>query len=339
MDLQADAVPQPMDELVAVSGSGDDIAGEIIDLFPDHSTANTRQYGVLRVQHDIVNRLERESGIAEADRARQVGGVPLPERAHIDDNRLSREDLPRASRVMRSRGVRTGGDDRPESRSGRSEPAHGVLDASLQLDFGHPLIEFGDPFEQRRVGKRSGLRQDFDLISVLDDAQSGNGRLQRGQCPRTIRPRFDLREVADRQRFFLESCFADSSGREHIGNVDCPGITLTDDFPARSLFARPIDVVLARNEHCAIDRDHEDARGFVRRMILGRVPGEITSRIRVRNDERVNVALGENAPGAIQPGVSHSVDPLPRNVVAGTRGRTRTRVRRVRRFARKRWAR
>src|SRR3954470_2519920 len=83
VDLQADAVPEPVAELLAVAGLVDDPARDRVGLHPRHAGANLRERRLLRLAADVVDPPQLLRKRTRGERARAVGAVAVELRAEV----------------------------------------------------------------------------------------------------------------------------------------------------------------------------------------------------------------------------------------------------------------
>ena len=117
MLFDADAVPDPVDEVLAVSGSGDDPTTDRVDLLARLARSDGVSRRRLGVLEDVVELDEARPGRARHDRPRRVGAVAdvavkAKRPAEVADDRLSGADDPWTGFVMRARRIRAGCHDR-----------------------------------------------------------------------------------------------------------------------------------------------------------------------------------------------------------------------------------
>src|SRR5579872_329538 len=94
VNLQADAMPRAVREVLLVALSRDHVAGEGIRLLAGQPWSQPRLAGFLRPQHQIVESARLLARFAEADGARHIGAVASVARAHVERNRLAKLDGP-----------------------------------------------------------------------------------------------------------------------------------------------------------------------------------------------------------------------------------------------------
>src|SRR4029078_10004165 len=112
------AVAEPVPELVAVAGLGDELAGDRVDGLALGPGPHRVQGGALRAQDQVVDGARLVLDRAGGHRARAIRAVALVTRAPVDHDERTRGDLDVARLGVRERAVRAGGDDGGERRFG-----------------------------------------------------------------------------------------------------------------------------------------------------------------------------------------------------------------------------
>src|SRR5215208_6618098 len=110
VDLQADAVPEPVPELLSVAGLVDDPARDRVGLDSRHPGADLRDARLLRLAADVVDAAQLLRQRAGGERARLVGAVAVDLRAEVGDDEPPRLDHVLARVGVRERAVRARGD-------------------------------------------------------------------------------------------------------------------------------------------------------------------------------------------------------------------------------------
>ncbi len=111
MAVEADAVPHPVDEVLAVSGVVDDRPRCSIDVLGRDAGTRRLDPGLLRSLHDRVDAAVLVVRLANVERPRRVRAVPADLAAEVDHDRIALSDHAPARLVMRRRRVRPRGDD------------------------------------------------------------------------------------------------------------------------------------------------------------------------------------------------------------------------------------
>src|SRR5919109_2573549 len=117
-----------MAEVLAVAGLGDDVVGEHVGFFAAHAGADELFGGALSGEYDVVDFVEFRIGLADGDRAGEVGAVAVYDDAHIDDDGVSVLNRVVARLGVGHGAVGAGGYDRWERK------AFGAEAAGLRLD-------------------------------------------------------------------------------------------------------------------------------------------------------------------------------------------------------------
>src|SRR5262249_5798552 len=194
VDGEADAVPEPVPELVAVARVDDDRAGDRVRLVAGHAGPDALARRDLRLEADVVRATEllREV-LARRDGTRAVGAVAVDARAEIgDDQRVLADD--RLARLgVRPRAVRSRCDRGLERQLVHAMCVHQLAQAPGELALAPPDPRLGRERLERALRGARGATGRLDLGGVLDRAE----RLHRSrgrhelEAPRT--ERLDLR--------------------------------------------------------------------------------------------------------------------------------------------------
>ena len=109
VDVEADAVAEPVGEGIAVPGARDHVSGRGVDVRAGHAFAHGVDARLLGLAHGVVDLPELGGGLAEGDRARHVGVVAAEQRAEVqlDDVALLEGAVVRARGEARPRSRRT----------------------------------------------------------------------------------------------------------------------------------------------------------------------------------------------------------------------------------------
>jgi len=188
VDLEADAVAQPMAEVLAVAGIRDHRAGLRIDGDTAESGGERVQPRDLRRQHQLVDLARLGGRLADGEGPRAVRAVAVADRADVNRHERARDDRRIARLRVRQRGERTAGDDRIEARA--AGPAHAHLVLELDRDIALPApgeAPFEQPFVDP-VNERRGRRDPLDLLGLLDRAEAFDQAAARDQfaCGRCV---------------------------------------------------------------------------------------------------------------------------------------------------------
>src|SRR3954469_6851484 len=111
VDLDADPVAEPVAEALAVTGGGDPLTGDAVDVLGLDAGRNGLERGFLRLVHGLVDGAGGLAGIAGGKGAGAIGAVAVQLRAHVEDDQLGAADLALARLGVRKGPVGAGGDD------------------------------------------------------------------------------------------------------------------------------------------------------------------------------------------------------------------------------------
>lgn len=163
--FEADAVAETVGEGAAVSGVGDDVAGDAVDFVIGDSRRDGIDGRLPGGVYDVVDLNHFGSGPSKADGAGHVGGVALMNDAEVDDEKVAGSGDGLIRKVVDLPAIRAGGDDGDEGIAvdffanrhlGENEP----LDSPL----GHARLDFGE----------NGIEDDFiDALGFLHDGDLG----------------------------------------------------------------------------------------------------------------------------------------------------------------------
>src|SRR5258708_37745255 len=110
--VEPDAVTEPVDEELAVSGVADHGPRRGVDLLRGDALAGRGIAGLLRAPHDVVHARDFVARPADVDRARDVRAVPGTGTAEVEGHRIVRADTPLRGVGVGRRAVLTRRDDR-----------------------------------------------------------------------------------------------------------------------------------------------------------------------------------------------------------------------------------
>jgi len=171
VDLEPDAVAQPVTELLTVPGRCDLVARDGVHHLALRARKHRRQRLLLRGQHQLVHRRGVVRERSRGERARAVRAVAVHDAAHVHDHERVGRDLAVAGRRVRQRAVGRGRDDRRERRIGRAPRAHLALDIHGDLALGPPDQAARRDVLVHLVRERRRVAHGAQLALVLDRAQ------------------------------------------------------------------------------------------------------------------------------------------------------------------------
>ena len=171
VDLQAEAVAQAVEELVAVARGGERVAGERVRLLAVDAGMDARLADFERCQHGVVDRARVVARLAEADGACHVGAVAGDAGAHVDDDRLAEGEHAVGGRGVRQRAVGSAGDMWIEGHALGAALAHVAVDLAGDLALGHAGLEVAAEVGEGLVGDGDGALDGGDLVGVFHGAQ------------------------------------------------------------------------------------------------------------------------------------------------------------------------
>src|SRR5438445_482221 len=105
--LEAEAVPDAMEEALSVAGRVDDAARGCIDLTGRDPRRHRGDGGVVSLQDDVVDLALPVAGLADHAHPRRVGLVTLECGAEVEQHEIARRQLPVRRSEVRKRGVGT----------------------------------------------------------------------------------------------------------------------------------------------------------------------------------------------------------------------------------------
>ena len=176
MDVEPDAVPEPVAEALAVPGGGDQLACGRVDGAGRCPGAHCLEAGQLGGEHELVDLPALAVDLADGERSRAVRAVAVELRPPVDRDQLAGLDLDVSGRGVRQRAVGSGGDDRVEARAARAPLAHRLLERHRDLVLGAAREPGRDDLLERLVGQPGRGSHCLDLLRLLDQAQGLDGR-------------------------------------------------------------------------------------------------------------------------------------------------------------------
>src|SRR5213592_976880 len=111
MHLEPDPVAEPVTEMLAVPGRGDEVPGDRVDRLPLRPGVDPGERRLLRLAHDLVDLARAFARLAGGEGASAVGAIAIKLRPHVEDDQLPGADRPLARLGMRQGAVGPGGDD------------------------------------------------------------------------------------------------------------------------------------------------------------------------------------------------------------------------------------
>ena len=163
----SDSVTGAMNELLAIACIRDDTPSRSVDLLTAHTGTYRVDTSLLGKTYDLVHLANLRSRLPDADRARGVRPVAVPQTSEVQDNRITRLDHPIAGLVVWVGPIGTGSDD-CEVDLLVSELSQQI--SKISSDFG--LKPAGEaPLHDLavgRVGRCPGSCQTHQLVVVLD---------------------------------------------------------------------------------------------------------------------------------------------------------------------------
>jgi hypothetical protein len=210
VDLEADAVPQAVPEVLGVSRVVDDRAGDRVDVAALGPGPDGGERRLLRAQHEVVDLPVARVELARGDRPGAVRGVAVEVGAPVDDDeRPGRDRLP-AGLGVRERAVRAGGDDGRERHPLGAAPAHRDLEVERDVALRASDEAAVDDLGERRVGQPGGGPDRVELGGVLQRAQVLDEPAGGDEVDAEAG---ELRVLADRDLGVVE---ADAPGRQPV---------------------------------------------------------------------------------------------------------------------------
>ena len=190
VDLQADAVPEPMGELRAVAGVGDHRAGRCVDRIAGRADRAGHPAGRLRIVDQVVDLPLPVGRLSEDQGPCHIRVIAVHPRAEIELDEITGRQHRGGGPMVRDGAVRPCSDDGLERRVVGTEFAHPLIQVEPDLPFGAagPDPVGGDQIGQRVVGDRTRMAQRLDLALVLDRPQGLDEVGGRLQLDRSSRP-------------------------------------------------------------------------------------------------------------------------------------------------------
>ena len=167
MRRQADSVPGPVDEPLAVARIGDHPAGGAVDLLARDPGPHGLEAGLLGALDDLVHVALLVGRLAHVHRARRVRAVTVHDPAEVEDDHVALLDHARSELVVRVGAVRPRADE-GELDLRVAVCLQGV--GEVRRDLG--LLPAGEAHledvVQRGVCSLSGGRESLELVRILD---------------------------------------------------------------------------------------------------------------------------------------------------------------------------
>src|SRR5215469_6973043 len=136
--LQADAVAEPVPEVLVVTGVADQVTGGGVDVSDVRADRRGRHARPLCGGHQIIDLPLPGCGLAERHGAGHVGVVPAVPRAAVDRDQVPHGERPVAGHVMRDGAVRAAGHDRVKRGRFGAEVDHRPFQRNRELALGPP---------------------------------------------------------------------------------------------------------------------------------------------------------------------------------------------------------
>ncbi len=307
VDLQADAVPQPVHELVAVPRARDHLAGggvDVDDLRPGRQPAAPHLLGGRdeRVQVTLP-----AGGPADHHGAGHVGVVAVDQRAEVHLHQVPAAHRRVRRTVVRHRGVRTCGDDRRERRPLGAARPHARLQVVGDVSLAAPGTQAAgcDEVGERGVGDGACSAQRGRLGLVLDQTQAPHQARRAVQQHGVARGVHQRLVLVDGDDVRLEAQpghpQAVRRARQHEGTAPVDHPLQVGDLPGALGVVAPVRAEAAGR--VAVDMQQQ------RRVGTGE-PGQVPDVHQIRDQQRFDVG------GAQQPaqcraagGVGHARKP------------------------------
>ncbi len=204
MDIEAEAVAEPVAERSCERAALDDVARRRVCVDAGHAGPDRFEPGQLRGEHDVVRLPQLAVELAGGEGPRVVGDVPADAAPGVDHDELAGLDDAVAGARVRLRAGRSGADDRLERLLGgpllvvepRDVPRDVALAPADERHLAHEPLE-------HPVRDRAGAPEGLELALVLDRAQLLDEPLARNEvdpAPAQLlreRPGEDIRLEAD----------------------------------------------------------------------------------------------------------------------------------------------
>ena len=177
MNLQADAVSQPVTEVLGVAGVRDDLPRRRVDVLERHPGCEEVPARPLGGRDEFIDVELPLSGRRQHERAGHVGVVAAHQGAEVDLHEVPGGQHRIGRPMVRDRRIRSGRHDGLEGHAVGTVIEHQRLElaAHLFLCPARPQPAALDQILQRRVGGFTGQSQQRDLAGVLDLAQGLHG--------------------------------------------------------------------------------------------------------------------------------------------------------------------
>ena len=179
MDFEADAVAEPVVEVLAVAILIDDIAGDLIHIAATHPGLHGGNHGAVGFQDDVVDLLEAFGRGAEEDGAGHIRAVAIDQHAHIDEQLALGLKHGVIGLVVALNGVDAGAENGVE---GFAQAALGFDNAELaeHLQLAHPRLEDLHQLSEERVIGLGRAADGIEFAGGLDRAQGADHCGDRG---------------------------------------------------------------------------------------------------------------------------------------------------------------
>ena len=170
MDLQTDAVPEAVAEVVGVAGVGDDLPRRGVHVTQRNPGRQRLAAGLLRGGHQLIDVELPLRGRRQHKGARHVGVVAAHQGAEVDLDEIAGRQDGVGRPMVRDRGVGAGRHDGLERHPVGAVVQHQRLELAAHLALGAPGPQTAalDQVGQRGIGRLAGQPQQRDLAGILD---------------------------------------------------------------------------------------------------------------------------------------------------------------------------
>src|SRR5712691_590139 len=171
MDLQADAMAEPVLEMIAVPGRCDHVASRSVDRRDARADTDGRHPGPLRGGDQLVDLLLPRRGLADDHRPGHIRVIAAESGTAVNGHQVPGGKRPVGGHVVRSRAVRPAGDDAVEREPLGATVGHRALEQDRELPLGHARADRRKYQGERLAGDGAGAGEQLDLCLILDHPQ------------------------------------------------------------------------------------------------------------------------------------------------------------------------
>ena len=161
-----------MAEVFAVTGVGNDLPGDRVDLLAGDARLGGGNGALLGLQHHVVHLFHLVRSKSHRHGAGHVGAVALIGSTEVHGDEITGLNHPLAGNAVRQAGVGAGNHDGIKSQSGAAVLVHTVDQFRLELQLGHAGLDPGQNLGECLVGDGLGLQHQIQLPGFLGTAET-----------------------------------------------------------------------------------------------------------------------------------------------------------------------